>query len=365
MLVAVVEDISARKARETEINERALRQQQLAELSASLPGAMCIYRQQPDGSSRPEFATAAFGNVIGYTPQTGGDWEAGNFKNVHPDDIAGLLQSLAGAARERKPWRAEYRVNHPEKGLIYIEESSAPEIDADGATVWYCFLQDVTAQKRAEQQLTEQQQLFSSILATALDGVMAVDNNQNIAVFNSAAERMFKLRATDVVGRHFSMLTRQDCSLGPPPIALDSAVLSPPALSPADGMPNGTPPQIRRMIGLRGDGTEFPVEMSTSRTDVGGQDIYTAILRDISVRDRDEADLRQAAAVFENSQEAICITDPAGIVTAVNPSFRKMAGLGHQDAGWRGISLLKVVRILFRTIPPYHALGHRFWDMAR
>ena len=343
LLVAVVEDVSDRKAQETEINERAERQQQLAELSASLPGAMCIYRQASDGSSHAQFVTAAFGRVLGYTPQAGDGGSDSNFKNVHPDDVAGLIQSLTEAQRELKPWRAEYRVNHPEKGLIYIEESSAPEIDADGAIVWYCFLQDVTAQKHAEQQLTEQQQLFSSILSTALDGVVAVDQHLNIAVFNSAAERMFKLAASEVVGKHYSVLTRQDCALAPPLVPAVQRSAS--ALSAA--------PSIRRMMGLRGDGTEFPVEMSMSRTDVGGQKIYTAILRDISERERDEAGLRQAAAVFENSQEAICITDPKGLVTAVNPSFRKMSGLGVDDAGWRGLSLLKVVRIhpgLYRHI---------------
>jgi diguanylate cyclase (GGDEF)-like protein/PAS domain S-box-containing protein len=342
-LVAVVEDISALKAHENDLLARADKQQHLAALSASLPGALCIYRQQSDGSSRPEFVTAAFRQVFGYSPQNNDGGEAGNFKNVHPDDVAGLLASITEAARDRKPWRAEYRVKHPEKGILFVEESSAPEVDADGSLVWYCFLQDVTAQKRAEQKLTEQQSLFSSILATALDGVVSVDRNRNIAVFNAAAERMFKLKSSDVIGQHYSILTKQNCANDPVFAA---------CLSDSDHTV-GIEPQVRRLMALRGDGSEFPIEMSVSRAEVGGQEIYTAILRDISERERDEAGLRQAAAVFENSQESICITDPKGIVTAVNPAFRKVTGFSANDIAANPIGLLKIIRVhpgLYRHI---------------
>lgn len=343
LLVAVVEDISDRKAHDHVINERAVRQQHLAALSASLPGALCIYRQLPDGASKPEFVTAAFANILGYVPQDSGGHAGGNFKNVHPDDVAALRDGIAAAAQSQTPWRAEYRVLHPTKGMLHVEESSAPEVNADGSMVWYSFLQDVTAQKRAEQKLSEQRSLFSSILASALDGVVALDRAQNILVFNAAAERMFKTTAKAVIGRPFANLAALECGAG---LECESLAVE------CDGVVSAKP-QIRSMIGRRSDGQEFPIELSVSRTVYGGEALYTAILRDVTERVRDEAVLRQAAAVFENSQEAICIADTQGFVTAVNPSFRRMAAIGDLDVTASRINVLKLVRIhpgLYRHI---------------
>jgi diguanylate cyclase (GGDEF)-like protein/PAS domain S-box-containing protein len=343
-LVAVVENITDRKAAECALTERVDRQQQLITLSASLPGALCSYRSFPNGTSRLEFVTPEFREVAGYSPELQDSGSSDYFRNVHPDDVGGLVRSVAAAARDSRPWCAEYRIQHPEKGLIYIEETSAPESDPDGSTVWYCFVHDVTARKLVEQKLSEQQSLCSSILETAIDAVVAVDESRNIAIFNAAAESMFMCKADDVIGKPYSVLVARRH------LRAHRRFFSKLVAAPND---RSAKPNVHRLQGARSNGQEFPIEMSMSHTAAGGKEIITAILRDVTERDCDEAQLRQAAAVFENSQEAIAITNRLGRIMAVNPSFNKMSGLNEGDVLDRKLTVLRSARsdvALYRQI---------------
>lgn len=48
-------------------------------------------------------------------------------------------------------------------------------------------------------------------------------------------------------------------------------------------------------------------------------------------RRRAEADLRMAAAVFENSHDAIIVTDPEGVIVSVNPAQLRLSGFSREE----------------------------------
>jgi PAS domain S-box-containing protein len=57
---------------------------------------------------------------------------------------------------------------------------------------------------------------------------------------------------------------------------------------------------LQPLTGLRADGEEFPIEASISHIEVGGQQVYTVILRDITERKRAQDQIRQLNADLEN-----------------------------------------------------------------
>jgi two-component system CheB/CheR fusion protein len=79
------------------------------------------------------------------------------------------------------------------------------------------------------------------------------------------------------------------------------------------------------------DGTEFPLERSVSRTEVGGRCFYTAIVRDITERKRAEVLLRQSVERFrivaESMPLVIFTAQPNGAVDYFNQHWAEFTGL--------------------------------------
>jgi signal transduction histidine kinase/ActR/RegA family two-component response regulator len=60
---------------------------------------------------------------------------------------------------------------------------------------------NITARKRAEQELVEGRQRLAGIVGSAMDAIISVDAAQRIVLFNAAAEKMFRCPATEAIGQ--------------------------------------------------------------------------------------------------------------------------------------------------------------------
>lgn len=81
----------------------------------------------------------------------------------------------------------------------------------------------------------------------------------------------------------------------------------------------------------RKDGTLFPVEVGLAYLKYQGEEYALAIARDISDQQRQLAELRRAAAVFDHSVEGIVITDPERRILAVNDAFARITGYSEAE----------------------------------
>jgi PAS domain-containing protein len=59
---------------------------------------------------------------------------------------------------------------------------------------------DITERKRAEDALRESQERITAILTTAMDAIVAVDDEQRIILFNPAAARLFRCTREEAIG---------------------------------------------------------------------------------------------------------------------------------------------------------------------
>jgi PAS domain S-box-containing protein len=151
--------------------------------------------------------------------------------------------------------------------------------DAQGAIIGYLLIgTDNTARKLAEAAREVSDARLRGIIASASDTIIAVDSENCIALFNSAAEKMFGLTADEVMGRKLDRLLphRFRSSHGD--------------MDPQDAI-----------VGLRKDGSEFPIEASISRLEVNGDTLSTVILRDVTERKRFEQMLQQKNVELEGA----------------------------------------------------------------
>ncbi len=79
------------------------------------------------------------------------------------------------------------------------------------------------------------------------------------------------------------------------------------------------------LTGLRADGEEFPIDASISHLHVGGQLLYTVVLRDITERRRAEAALQESREKLDialaSMSDAVFISDAQGRLVEFNDAF--------------------------------------------
>jgi diguanylate cyclase (GGDEF)-like protein/PAS domain S-box-containing protein len=144
-------------------------------------------------------------------------------------------------------------------------------------------LADQTMQAaRARDNAQRSEAHYRAVVENAAEGILTCGVDGRIGSFNTAAEAMFGWSARDIIGQPASLLV---------PGSLHehlSAFL-------AAGTATGDPAVNRRDVevsGVRRDGTEFPMMLSTSAIAVDGAPLtVSAIIRDLSDQKRFEAQL--------------------------------------------------------------------------
>ena len=141
------------------------------------------------------------------------------------------------------------------------------------------------AAQRAAMNRTLPPELFANFLTLSSDAVVAVDEAQRIIFFNKGAERIFGWTATEVGGRPLATLLPERFH------ATHTGHVR--GFSAAHGAAR-TMGDRQQISGRRKNGEEFSAEASIQQMHVGGEQIYAALLRDISPRQRAEDALRLA-----------------------------------------------------------------------
>lgn len=138
-----------------DVTERLELSKRLQRLSQNIPGFIYEYELSPDGSSRFPYASQGISELFGVWPEQVYEDASMIFACIHPEDVERVSNSIFVSARELSLRGEQYRVQHPERGEIWLESHATPERLPEGGTRWYGYVWEVTDRKRSEEQIRE------------------------------------------------------------------------------------------------------------------------------------------------------------------------------------------------------------------
>lgn len=174
---------------------------------------------------------------------------------------------------------------------------------------------------RQREALRDSSTRINAIVSNVVDGIVTVDDNGRIESANPAAASMFGCSADELVGSEFKQLIDESCR----DKYLDNLRDSKGSVITSFDLGDCENP------GQRKDGSSFPIELAASHVALQGRHLLIHIVRDITARRHAEANLRQAASVFENITEGIVVTDANRNIQSVNPAFTKITQYKNED----------------------------------
>ena len=164
----------------------------------------------------------------------------------------------------------------------------------------------------------ETAQRLQSIVDTAADAIITIDEEARVLTFNLAAEKIFGYKPEEIIGKNIKLLMpkkysqKHDHFLQQFQQTRKGKIIG----------------QGRELVGLHKNGQVFPIHLGVSEVKNDKSIFYTGIIRDISAQKKAEAEKNQSLALLEATLEStdngILVTNELGEILNNNSRFEEL-----------------------------------------
>lgn len=184
---------------------------------------------------------------------------------------------------------------------------------------------DLSERRAAEERLRISEERHRSLVAGIADGVVSIDASGRVHSINPAAERIFDVKAEAVIGRNVKVLMperfRRDHDLN---VARFAAQVDPRLIG-----------LRREVVGMRRDGSEFPMMLALSVVPDDKGASFVALVTDLTEQKRSqraiEESRRRLNAMIECAPFSIITSDADGLVDTMNPAAERLTLYSRND----------------------------------
>ncbi|SDO46025.1 PAS domain S-box-containing protein/diguanylate cyclase (GGDEF) domain-containing protein [Pseudomonas arsenicoxydans] len=148
--LAICIDITERKRVHEALAARDLL---LKKLSAHVPGGIYQFKMEFDGRFSVIYASDGIRDIYELEPDVLLFDAEAIFTRIHPQDTTRVRASIRASADTLSPWREEYRVLLPKRGLRWVRGEATPEELPGGGVLWHGYISDISDLKRVEEEL--------------------------------------------------------------------------------------------------------------------------------------------------------------------------------------------------------------------
>lgn len=297
-----------------------------------------------DKEGRIEYVNPKFVDLTGYSPEE----VIGKNPRILKSGKTPLrvYEELWRKISNGEQWRGEF-INKKKNGEMFWESASiSPLVNNSGKiTSFVAVKEDITAKKKAEEEILKSKEQLASVIDTALDGIIIIDENLNIVLFNPAAEQMFQITAGEALGQPVNKLIPhrfQNTHDDNVHKFIDEN--SEPRLMGKDGF----------ITGVRSTGEEFYIEASMSQFESGGHKYYTVIHREISKRIQLQDELKRSEerlrGFFDSGLIGIVYWHLDERIIEANDRFLEMSGFTRQELEEGQINLRDMTPLEFQNL---------------
>jgi two-component system cell cycle sensor histidine kinase/response regulator CckA len=244
---------------------------------------------------------------------------------VHPDDQARTLAEFARADQSAKMF-FENRYRHRDGSYRWLEWST---IRVPDAGVYYAVARDVTERRAERERLRASEAYKSAVHEASTDAIVAFDDEGRVVDFNAAAERMYGYRAAQVVAKPLVDFA----------VPSDRRAAFQTSLARYRKAARGIVDFRVEEVGLRADGSRFPLELTVTRLGAGPA-AFAAFMRDLTDAKRADEERRSLEDQVRQAQKMEAVGRLAGNVAhdfngvlAAITSFADVAGSALAPAG--------------------------------
>jgi PAS domain S-box-containing protein len=261
------------------------------------------------------------------------------FCSKHPADVSPPMQpdgtdslTLANqriaTALEKGGNQFEWMHKRINTGETFPAEVLLSAMELDGKPVLQAVVRDITRRKRAEDALQASEARFRTLI-----------ERSPVAISISRAGRTIYVsqKFLDLYG-----FQSVDELVGQPVADQWAPEFREPIMERAQRRARGEPvPLEYEGMGLRKDGSQFPVHINVALVELPDGPAFMAFLTNITERKRAEEKLRQLSRAVEQSPASIVITNPAGDIEYANPKFVEVTGYTLAEALGKNPRILK------------------------
>ena len=168
-------------------------------------------------------------------------------------------------------------------------------LEAPEGIVVTAAIRDISVRKDAERRLAQMEERYRGLLEAAPDAMVVVNEGGEIVLLNLQAEKQFGYRRNELLGQQVENII---------PEGFAERLI-------ADGLRSAEDARSQHigagveLLGLRKNGTEFPIEMMLSPLGSAEGILVTAAIRNITMRKTAEANLLQKVEELNRSNEEL------------------------------------------------------------